>query len=149
MPRRFTFESTGPITNMLRNSDKPASTWFGGTDCNPSAFLVSDRTMKILVKLVTSSSKDGAIARTVMASSTVTDELGLLPPTWTDTVSLPTAGAVGPAGAVGVAGAVGAADAELASKDAPTANPNSSTAISATLRIADMSASVRPGGEIA
>src|SRR3954451_22612301 len=109
MPSRFTLVSTGPITNMLRNSDSPASTWFGGTDCSPSALRVSDSTTKILVKLVTSSSSDGAMASSVIASSNVTDELGLLPPTCTVTVFEPEFGVdVGPAGDEGPAGAFGA-----------------------------------------
>ena len=80
MPSLLILDSTGPMMNRLRNSDRPASTWFGGTDCSPSALRVSDSTTKILVKLVTSSSSDGAIASTVTSSSTVIDWLGLLPP---------------------------------------------------------------------
>src|SRR4051794_7432596 len=106
MPRVFTFESTGAITNMLRNSDSPASTWFGGTLESPSALRVSDSTTKIFVKLVTNSSRDGATPRIVISSRMLTDWLGFVP-TCTDTV-----GSVesvdGPLGALGAAGPSGA-----------------------------------------
>ena len=59
------------MMNRLRNSDSPASTWFGGVDCRPSALRVSDSTTKILVKLVIISSSDGATDSTVMASMMV------------------------------------------------------------------------------
>src|SRR5664279_1358054 len=106
MPSLLTFVSTGPMTNRLKNTDNPASTWFGGTDCSPRAFLVSDKTMKILVKLVTSSSNDGAIARTVSSTSTVIDWLGLLPPMLTVTEPCPPVGDLGEAGPFGPFGEV-------------------------------------------
>src|SRR3954467_8471892 len=86
MPSLFTAESTGPMTNRLRNSDRPASTWLGGTEFRPSAFRVSDSTTKILVKLVTSNSRDGATVRTVIVRSSVSDWLGFCPPRLTVTV---------------------------------------------------------------
>src|SRR3954469_22020774 len=112
MPSRFTLDSTGPMMNRLRNSDRPASTWFGGTELRPSAFRVSERTTKIFVKLVTSSSSDGATARTVIVRSSVRLWLGFWPPRFTVTVpglvgALGALGAVGPAGAVGAAAATG------------------------------------------
>src|SRR3954454_20807817 len=163
MPSRLTLLSTGPITNMLRNSDSPASTWFGGTDCKPSAFRVSDRTTKILVKLVTSSSSDGAMPRTVMASSTVTDELGLLPPTCTVTVLSPEVVWCGPAGAVGGAGAAtgatrpttaawaatGVALAAGAVRDAAAARPRNSSTIAAVQRITVIRRSAGPSRQVA
>src|SRR5664279_4531634 len=106
MPSLLTLVSTGPMTNRLRNTDSPASTWLGGTDCNPSAFLVSDKTMKILVKLVTRSSSDGAIASTVSNSSTVSDWLGLFPPMLTVTEPSPPVGEVGEVGPFGPFGEV-------------------------------------------
>src|SRR3954452_8952768 len=105
MPSLFTAESTGPMTNRLRNRDRPASTWFGGTEFRPSAFRVSDSTTKILVKLVTSNSRDGATVRTVIVRSRVSDWLGFCPPRLTVTVP----GLAGAAGAVGGFGPVGAA----------------------------------------
>src|SRR3954469_11438616 len=108
MPSRFTLDSTGPMMNRLRNSDRPASTWFGGTELRPSAFRVSERTTKIFVKLVTSRSSDGATASTVIVRSSVRLWLGFWPPRFTVTVP-GLAGAFGAVGAVGPAGAVGAA----------------------------------------
>src|SRR3954466_14845125 len=96
------------MTKRLRNRDSPASTWFGGTEFSPSAFRVSDRTTKILVKQVTSSSSDGATASTVMVSSRVSDWLGFCPPTLTVTVPAPL-GALGPFGGAGALGAAAAA----------------------------------------
>src|SRR3954469_6959279 len=110
MPSLFTADSTGPMTNRLRNSDRPASTWFGGTEFRPSAFRVSDSTTKILVKLVTSNSRDGATVRTVIVRSRVSDWLGFCPPRLTVTVP----GLAGAAGAVGGFGAVGPAAATAA-----------------------------------
>src|SRR3954447_23916268 len=108
MPSLFTFDRTGPMMNRLRNSDSPASTWFGGTDWSPSALRVSESTTKILVKLVTSNSSDGAIVMTVSSSSRVSDWLGLLPPTLTVTDPAPPLGVLGPFGPFGAVADVGA-----------------------------------------
>src|SRR3954447_21660861 len=105
MPSLFTAVSTGPMTNRLRNSDKPASTWFGGTEFSPSALRVRDSTTKILVKLVTSNSSEGATVRTVIVRSSTSDWLGFWAPRLTVTVP----GLAGADGAVGGFGAVGAA----------------------------------------
>src|SRR5947209_18621356 len=93
-------ESTGPITNRVRNSAIPVSTWLGGEVCRPSALRVSPSTTMILVNEVQSSSADGATASTVIARISVMDVLGLPPPTLMLTPA-------GPAGVVGAAGAVG------------------------------------------
>src|SRR3954469_19133336 len=105
--------NTGPITKSVRNSAMPVSTWFGGDVGRPRAFRVSDRTTRILVNEVTSSSADGAIESTVIARIRVTAVLGLLPPTLMSTPPS-TTGATGADGATGAVGAVGAAEAGAA-----------------------------------
>src|SRR3954466_2885088 len=87
--------NTGPMTNSVRNSAIPVSTWLGGDDGRPSAFLVSARTTMILVNEVASSSTDGAIDSTVIARMSVIALLGLPPPTLMLTVPSSTDGAVG------------------------------------------------------
>src|SRR4051794_19181056 len=104
MPSLFTLLNTGSITNSERNSDRPASTWFGGTVLRPSALRVSDSTTKILVKLVTSSSSDGATDSSVTSSRMLSDVLGLL-----GSFTVTSDGAVGAVGAVGPSGVAGAA----------------------------------------
>src|SRR3954466_9457801 len=106
-------ENTGPITNSVRKSAMPVSTWLGGDDGTPSAFRVSPSTTMILVNEVASRSTDGAIERTVIARISVIEELGEPSPTEMSTVPAP--GTTGATGAVGVTGAVGAADAGPAS----------------------------------
>ncbi len=64
------------MMKRLRNSARPASTWFGGTPVRPSAFRVSASTTKILVKLVIISSSAGATDSTVSASRTTIELLG-------------------------------------------------------------------------
>src|SRR5581483_758355 len=143
MPAELTFDSTGPITNRLRKSDSPASTWLGGTDCSPSALRVSDSTTKILVKLVTISSRDGATASTVTNISTDSDWLGLPPPTLTVTdpslllVGASPAGADGLAGAEGAAGAVGPAVGAAAEATALAVTPAASRPNRTASRSAD------------
>src|SRR3954464_7940219 len=107
-------EKTGPITNRVRNSAMPVSTWFGGEDCIPSAFRVSPRTTMILVNEVARSSTDGAMESTVIARISVIELLGEPSPTEMSTVPAP--GTTGATGAVGLTGAVGAADAGPASR---------------------------------
>ena len=97
---------TGPITNIVRNSAIPVSTWFGGDVGRPSALRVSASTTRILVNEVTSSSTDGAIDSTVIARISVTAVLGLPPPTEMST-PLSTTGATGAIGAVGATGSPG------------------------------------------
>src|SRR3954451_18454536 len=99
MPSEFTFDRTGDITNRLRNSARPASTWFGGMFGTPSALRVSDSTTMILVKLVPSTSSAGAMASTVISRMITTGWLGLLPILSSRTVTEP-----GLAGAAGVTG---------------------------------------------
>src|SRR5579875_1650269 len=173
MPSLFTFSSTGAMTNTLRNSDSPASTWLGGTDCKPSALRVSDSTTKILVKLVTISSNDGATASTVTSSSTEIDWLGLPPGRFTVTdplllVGASPAGAVGAVGAVGATGAVGplcvgaavdvvvvvvgcgAAEAAVARPTPPTSTPKRTASRIADRRIHRVIAPSRlPGRQLA
>src|SRR5919206_3335573 len=104
-------DRTGPITNSVRNSAIPVSTWLGGELCSPSALRVSPSTTMILVNEVHSSSTDGATASTVIARISVIDVLGVPPPT----LMLTDAGPAGAAGATGVAGPFGAARAGPAS----------------------------------
>src|SRR3954469_21287537 len=93
------------MTNSVRNSAIPVSTWLGGEEGSPSAFRVRARTTMILVNEVASSSTDGAIDSTVIARISVIALLGLPPPTLMLTVPSSTDGAVGSAGAVGSVGA--------------------------------------------
>src|SRR3954471_2570507 len=106
-------ENTGPMTNSVKNSAMPVSTWFGGDDGRPSAFRVSPSTTMILVKEVASSSTDGAIDSTVMARIRVIEVLGEPSPM---EMSTPPSGTTGATGDVGSTGAVGAADAGPASR---------------------------------
>src|SRR5918995_5723064 len=101
-------ESTGPMTNSVRNSAMPVSTVFGGDICMPSAFRVSDSTTMILVNDVASSSTAGATDSTVIARISVIEVLGLPPPMEMSTPPS-TAGTTGAVGAVGPTGAGGAA----------------------------------------
>src|SRR3712207_3679648 len=107
---------TGPITNSVRNSAIPVSTWLGGEDGNPRAFRVSARTTMILVNDVARSSTDGAIDSTVIARISVTAPPPP-PPTLMLTVPSSTDGAVGAAGAEG---SVGAAEATPGSASTAT-----------------------------
>src|SRR3954453_17003345 len=114
-------EKTGPITNRVRNSAIPVSTWLGGDVGRPSAFRVSASTTMILVNDVASSSTDGAIDRTVIARMRVIDELGEPSPMEMSTLPSPgTRGAVGAVGAVGLTGSPGAAEAGPAISTAST-----------------------------
>src|SRR3954447_13636988 len=129
-------EKTGPITNSVRKSAIPVSTWLGGEDCMPSAFRVSPSTTMILVNEVASSSTDGATDSTVMARISVIELLGEPSPTEMSTVLSPgTAGAVG---AVSSTGAVGAADAWPASRTATTVNSSARSTTSAARRRTDL-----------
>src|SRR3712207_8447039 len=103
-------DSTGPMTNSVRNSAMPVSTVLGGDICMPSAFRVSESTTMILVNDVASSSTAGATESTVIARISVIEVLGLPPPIEMSTPPS-TAGTTGAAGAVGSTGAGGAADA--------------------------------------
>src|SRR3954470_6380729 len=102
-------EKTGPITNRVRNSAMPVSTWFGGEVGSPRAFRVSARTTMILVNEVHSSSTDGAMESTVIARISVIELLGEPSPTEMSTVPAP--GTTGATGATGAAGPAGAATA--------------------------------------
>src|SRR5690242_8379422 len=99
-------ENTGPITNRVRKSAMPVSTWLGGDVGRPSAFRVSPSTTMILVNDVQSSSRDGAIDSTVIARISVMELLGEPLPTLMFTLPAPgTTGAVGDTGSVGDVGA--------------------------------------------
>src|SRR5215210_2644573 len=102
-------DRTGPITNSVRNSAMPVSTWFGGDDGRPSAFRVSPSTTTILVNEVASSSTDGATESTVIARISVIELLG--EPSPMEMSTFPSPGTTGATGAVGATGSVGAADA--------------------------------------
>src|SRR5689334_5157782 len=102
--------STGAMMNRLRNRARPASTWFGGVCCSPSALRVSPRTTRILVKLVQVSRIAGSSESSVIAMITVTEVLGLLvrPDRSTVTlVSVPLPVPAGPFGPDGPGAAVG------------------------------------------
>src|SRR6185312_9818812 len=99
-PWALTALSTGLITNIDRNSDSPASTWFGGTPFNPKAFLVRPSTTKILVKLVISSRMDGATDSRVSNNRMLMDWLGF-GDRFTPIVPAGSAGAVGALGPTG------------------------------------------------
>ena len=47
------------MTNSVRNSDRPTTTWFGGACCVPMAWRNSDSTMTMRVKPVIISSTAG------------------------------------------------------------------------------------------
>src|SRR4051812_1010556 len=113
------------MTNRVRNSARPASTWFGGVACSPRALRVRPSTTKILVKLVVSSSRAGATDRAVMARITTMELLGLpflpcVPPpsSWTFRLGLPVPGVLG---AVGRFGSEGPADGAAAGAPAGAA----------------------------
>src|SRR4051812_28139164 len=111
------------MTNRLRNSAKPTTTWLGGMACSPRAFLVSESTMTMRVKLVIIMSSAGATVSSVSATMIVMLWLGLLivSPRLRLTEAVPAPGAAGVAGVAGVAavgvgtgdGAAGAAAAGL------------------------------------
>src|SRR5688500_14029834 len=110
-------ESTGPMTNSVRNRAIPVSTWFGGEDGSPSAFRVSPSTTMILVNDVQSRSTDGATESTVIARISVMDELGEPSPMEMSTPPS-TAGTTGATGSVGATGSPGAAETGPASSTA-------------------------------
>src|SRR3954447_13529359 len=117
-------EKTGPITNRVRNSAIPVSTWLGGDDGRPSAFRVRPSTTMILVNEVQSSSTDGATESTVIARISVIELLG--EPSPIEMSTLPSPGTTGATGAVGCTGAVGAASAGPASRIAATVHSTDS-----------------------
>src|ERR687890_336832 len=118
-------EKTGPITNRVRNSAMPVSTWLGGDVGRPSAFRVSASTTMILVNDVARSSTDGAIDRTVIARMSVIDELG--EPSPMEMSTLPSPGTTGAVGAVGETGSVGAAPAGPASSTVTTVHSSANS----------------------
>src|SRR5215218_11290720 len=122
-------ENTGPITNSVRNSAIPVSTWLGGDDGRPRAFRVSASTTMILVNEVASSSTDGAIDSTVIARISVMELLGEPSPMEMSTEPAP--GTTGAVGAVGATGPVGAADAGPASSSAATVHSSARSTTSA------------------
>src|SRR3954447_20372331 len=107
-------EKTGPITNRVRNSAMPVSTWLGGDEGSPRAFRVSPSTTMILVNDVASSSTEGAIDSTVIARIRVMELLG--EPLPTEMFTPPAPSTAGSAGGVGAAGAGGAGEAGPAAR---------------------------------
>src|SRR3954465_1645335 len=128
-------ENTGPITNRVRNSAIPVSTWLGGDDGRPSAFRVRPSTTMILVNEVQSSSTDGATESTVIARISVIELLG--EPSPIEMSTLPSPGTTGATGAVGCTGAVGAASAGPASRARARVLRTASSSTSAARRRVD------------
>src|SRR3954453_9523501 len=95
------------MTNRLRKSERPTTTWLGGMLCRPRAFRVNDSTMTMRVKLVIIMSRAGAIEIRVRAMMIVTlsDGLSSVLPRLMDTEP----GAAGAGGAEGAAGGAGRA----------------------------------------
>ncbi|MNP19726.1 hypothetical protein D3C76_1122670 [compost metagenome] len=60
--------NTGAMTNRVRNSARPISTWFDGVVCRPSAWRRMEKTMMIRVKLVISMTNAGMKLSAVMIS---------------------------------------------------------------------------------
>src|SRR3954452_16906833 len=101
-------EKTGPITNRVRNSAMPVSTWLGGDEGSPRAFRVSPSTTMILGNDVASSRPEGGTDITVTARIRLMELRGEPLPTEMFTPPAPsTAGAVGGVGAAGGGGAGG------------------------------------------
>src|SRR5437868_87041 len=94
------------MMNSEMNSAMPASTWFGGTFCTPSALRVSPRTTKTFVKQVHINNRAGATDSRVIARMTVRDVLGL--PTRPPRSTLTPVGPAGDDGPFGPLGAVAA-----------------------------------------
>ena len=65
--------STGDITNSVRKSASPSSTWFGGVDCVPSACRRKPNTMMIRVNEVIISAIAGSIVNAVSNASVCSD----------------------------------------------------------------------------
>src|SRR5690349_9888462 len=88
--------NVGPITNIVRNNDRPMMTWFGGTFCVDSALRVKPSTMTMRVNAVIVISAAGSRVR---APSSTAMPIGLLvsPPLFVDFWP----------GVVGVVGALG------------------------------------------
>src|SRR5881398_515785 len=111
-PSLFTSLSTGPMTNRLRKSARPARTWFGGTDVSPSALRTIESTTKIFVKLVHINKRAGATDSTVSVSRMTIelDGFPLGPLTSIPTLAPPPVVVpAGPTGGVGAAGTAGTA----------------------------------------
>ena len=63
------------MTNKVRNSASPISTWLGGDCCRPSAWRRIDSTTRIRVKLVIISSRPGRMVSSPMMSRSCNDML--------------------------------------------------------------------------
>ncbi len=61
--------TTGAITNSVRNSDSPTSTWLGGAWPAPIAWRSSASTITMRVKAVIISRMDGSMVTAVISSS--------------------------------------------------------------------------------
>ncbi len=62
--------TTGAITNSVRNSDSPSSTWFGGVCPAPIAWRRMPSTMTMRVKAVIISRIAGSSVSAVISTST-------------------------------------------------------------------------------
>src|SRR3954471_8285703 len=78
MASLFICVSVGLITKRLRNRARPTTTWLGGIAWRPRAFLVSDSTITMRVKLVIIIKMAGAMVSSVSATMIVMLWLGLL-----------------------------------------------------------------------
>jgi hypothetical protein len=70
----------GPITNRVRNSDRPMITWLGGDACVPRAMRSSDSTITMRVNEVIISSIAGRKLISVRNSSVCTGTEYWVPP---------------------------------------------------------------------
>ncbi len=61
--------TTGDITNSVRNSDRPTSTWLGGAWPAPMACRRMASTITMRVKAVIISRMDGSMVTAVISSS--------------------------------------------------------------------------------
>ena len=110
-------ENVGAMTTKLSSSEIPTITWLGGTDGDPRACLARENVITMRVKLVSITSRAGAIESTVRTS---TMTIAFPPPVFcksgTLMVKFPSSPSAGDPieGTVGGTGGAGAAWAELA-----------------------------------
>ena len=80
MPPAQAWSSTGPITNAVRNSASPTSTWLDGVAPVPSAWRSRAMTMMMRVNAVIASSAAGSSVIALISSSTCSDTDHCCPP---------------------------------------------------------------------